>query len=169
MRIKSKLNMDQWDVIEKDLKYLESFVVESGIVDEIIHPETDGLTVAEVALYNDTGVKNKNGSGWKIPPRPFMLDSFMLAQFELDKWNDRLMYEVGLNKTTNTKGIQKGLDYLSKEYADLIIKTVDTQNYVDNAISTKKRKGHDTILLDSGVMLRNIKGKVSKKITGGES
>jgi hypothetical protein len=56
--------------IFKEMEKLKSMCVKVGIPEDA---ETgDGLHIAQYAAWNELGVRNKDDSGWYIPPRPFM-------------------------------------------------------------------------------------------------
>lgn len=43
-----------------------------GIFDTSTHPDTDGISVAEMFLLHEMGVPTQDGGDWHIPPRPWL-------------------------------------------------------------------------------------------------
>jgi hypothetical protein len=59
--------------IFKELDQFRNMCVKVGIPEDTgSQKEEGGATVAQYATWNELGVMNKDGTGWFIPPRPFV-------------------------------------------------------------------------------------------------
>jgi hypothetical protein len=153
--MKEKVDFSGFDEVIQDLRYLESVSVDFGFPDNEPHPSNPAISVATVAMYNNEGVKGSQG--WKIPPRPFMDVAGIIVETRLDEFTNKIMF--GLSE--NIGGLYRTLDYVAKEAGDSVREAIDTQEYVPLAESTIANKGHDTILIDSGVLYDAAKGEIT--------
>jgi hypothetical protein len=61
------------EAIFKELEKLKSMCVKVGVTEDAGSQKGEnGVTIAQYAAWNELGVMKKNGSGWYIPPRPFV-------------------------------------------------------------------------------------------------
>ncbi|CAH9012659.1 putative neck protein [Vibrio phage 277E43-1] len=156
MEIDCKVDMSGFDAVVKDLNTLGDYQVEWGYPDDTKHPEEPTQTIAQIAYWQEVGVKAKGGGKWKNPPRPFMSISAILADSEMRKYNDQVMLSLG----KGTSSVKNSLDYVAKTSADTVRESIETQNFTPLAKSTITQKQSDTILIDSGVMYDAAKGVV---------
>lgn len=153
-KINCKWDDKFWRKIEQDSRDLDGTTIEYGFPEEIMHPEAK-VPVAAVAEWNNNGVRGKDGS-FRIPPRDFMFLADIYSQGDMHKFNEQVFLTLGLGKGK----VDKSLDYISKELADLCRQAITEGDFKVLAPSTVAQKGHDTILIETGFMLDSIKGKV---------
>lgn len=154
--MKGDIDFSGFDSVIQDMKYLENVCVDFGFPDNEPHPSNKAISVATVAMYNNEGVKG--AAGWKIPPRPFMDIAGVIVETRLDEFTDKIMW--GLSE--NIGSFYRTLDYVALEAGDTVREAIDTQDYVPLAPSTISNKGHDTILIDSGVLYDKAKGEIAE-------
>ena len=156
MSVKSQWDDKFWKRIEHDSMRLDGTEIEYGFTEVIMHPEAK-VPVAAVAEWNNNGVRSQSGA-WKIPARDFMQISDLYAQGRMEEFNEQIASTLGLGGSK----LDKTLDYLSKELAELVQQAISEGDFKALAPSTISQKQSDTILIDSGFMFDAIKGKVNK-------
>jgi len=128
-------------------------VVKAGFFEAAKYP--DGISVVDVAIQNEYGDSSKN-----IPPRPFMAQTFDKNQ---DKWLNMV------NKAIIAQTKAQNLDYskignmLGLVMQGDIRDTIVNGNFVPNSPYTIAKKGKDTVLRDSLVMMNAVNYQVVKK------
>ena len=156
VKVNSKWDDSFWHKIEKDSKELDGKIIEYGFPDVVMHPEAKA-PVAAVAEWNENGVRSSTG-GWRIPPRQFMFLAAIYAEGDMDRFNEQIYLTLGLGKTK----LNSSLDYVAKELADLVVKSIMEGEFKALKPSTIAKKKSDVILIETGFMLDAIKGKVIK-------
>lgn len=116
----------------------------------------DGLPVAKVARWNEFGTKQG------IPERPFMRRTMMEYERE---WIEtlRTLVQREMDKDKNID-IDKALKKFGEIVKGDIQETILAGGFAKNAPSTIKRKGHDTPLVDTGVMISSIQARTDKEL-----
>lgn len=126
-------------------------VVKAGFFESAKYP--DGTSVVDVAVKNEYGEGN-------IPPRPFMAQTFDKHQ---EKWLDMV------NKAVIAQTKAQNLDYskignmLGLVMQGDIRDTIVNGNFVPNSPYTIAKKGKDTPLRDTLVMMNAVNYQVVKK------
>lgn len=116
----------------------------------------DGLPVAKVARWNEFGTK----AG--IPQRPFMRRTMMKHEKEwIETLKTIVQREIDKDKNIN---IDKALKKFGEIVKGDIQETILEGGFVKNAPSTIRRKGHDTPLVDTGVMIGSIQARTDKEL-----
>lgn len=113
------------------------------------HPGGDGVTIGEVALFNEVGTDH-------IPARPWLRG--WVAQ-QLDKIERDLVrsFQQAITKKTPVKGI---LEKLGTRYVKEIRRRIIARIPPPNAASTIALKGSDTPLIDGQTLIDSITRKV---------
>lgn len=124
----------------------------SGIFEESTN---NGKPVAHYAAANEFGAKLKNG---EIPARPFVRPSV-----DENKAAISADLEAALGSILNGKSARSALKSVADAQARRIQKKIKSNVPPPNARSTIKAKGHSRTLIDTGAMLRSVKGKVRAK------
>lgn len=156
MEIDCNIDLTGFDEVLKDLNTMENYQVEWGYPDDTRHSESPHATVAQVAYWNEMGVKEKGGGKWRMPPREFMTMSGLFVDSEMKKLNNQVMLSLGMGEFS----VKQSLDYVAKESGDTVREAINTQDFTPLATSTINLKGSDTILVDSGQMYDEAKGVV---------
>lgn len=116
----------------------------------------DGLPVAKVARWNEFGTK----AG--IPQRPFMRRTMMKHEKEwIETLKTIVQKEIDKDKNIN---IDKALKKFGEIVKGDIQETILEGGFVKNAPSTIRRKGHNTPLVDTGVMISSIQARTDKEL-----
>lgn len=124
-------------------------------------PYSDISEVARVAIWNEFGVPNKSGRGWKIPPRPFFRNALDTSKKTLPVFQDRILDAVRRGKMT---GVQ-ALDALGIFMSDKIKASIRATTTPPNAPRTIAEKGSSHPLIDTGQLINSV---TYAKIKGGE-
>lgn len=156
MEIDCKIDFSGYNKVLKDLNTMDSLQVEWGYPDDTRHNEHPNVTVAQIAYWNEMGVKEKGGGDWRMPPREFMSLSSIMVGSDMKRLSDQVMLALGKGEFS----IKQSLNYVAKEAGDSVREAIDTQNFLPLEQSTITQKGHDTILIDSGQMYDEAKGVV---------
>ena len=156
VKVKSKWDDKFWKRIEHDSRTLDGTIIEYGFPEMIMHPEAK-VPVAAVAEWNENGVRSSTG-GWRIPPRSFLFLAAVYAEGDMDRFNEQIYLTLGLGKTK----LNSSLDYVAKELADLVVKSIMEGEFKALKPSTIAKKKSDVLLIETGFMLDAIKGKVIK-------
>jgi len=112
---------------------------------------SDGTSVVEVAVKNEYGEAN-------IPARPFMQQTFENNQAKWLKFITQAMAKQSGNYDINTIANQLGL-LMQGDLRDTIV----NGDFVPNAPYTIAKKGKDTPLRDTLLMLQSVDYQVVKK------
>lgn len=126
-----------------------SVVVKVGFFEGRKYP--DGTSVVEVAVKNEYGEAN-------IPARPFMQQTFENNQAKWLKFITQAMAKQSGNYDINTIANQLGL-LMQGDIRDTIV----NGDFVPNAPYTIAKKGKDTPLRDTLLMLQSVDYQVVKK------
>lgn len=117
----------------------------------------DGLPIAKVARWQEFGTK----AG--IPQRPFMRRAMMEHEKE---WIEILKTLV--QREIDKEGKRIDIDKALKKFGEIvkgdIQETILSGGFVKNAPSTIRKKGHDTPLVDTGVMISSIQSRTDKEL-----
>lgn len=159
MKLSSKFDDRGYDELIHAMRILENQQVSYGFFDGKTHPEVPDTSIAQIAYWNDQGVKSSTTGQWKIPPRNFMTIAHVITESEMQKYTQRLMQAFIHN---GSKGINRDLISIAMDMADNIRESIDTQEYVPLAESTVRQKGGDYILVETGAMFRDAEGRVEK-------
>lgn len=127
-----------------------SVVVKVGFFEGRKYP--DGTSVVEVAVKNEYGDEEE-----RIPARPFMLQAFENNQAKWRKFVNQLAKQSG-NYDINTIANQLG-SLMQGDIRDTIV----NGDFVPNAPYTIAKKGKDTPLRDTLLMLQSVDYQVVKK------
>ena len=139
----------------KDLIKNKKTGVDAGFFKEAVSP--DGIPIAQIAIYNEYGTVSNDGKT-VIPARPFMTDTAKKSP----EWMKKLQ---GILKLQGSKiNIENALVIVGEIMAGDIQKTISKANslYTPNAPSTIKKKGKDTVLQNTSLMLNSVNYKVNK-------
>ena len=104
----------------------------------------DGITVAQVAAYNELGTST-------IPPRPFMQQSFEKHQSELQS-----LCDVATNGIANGSTTEAELNKLGVGLKGLVQDEIVGGGFTPNAPSTIRKKGSAQPLIDTGYMRQTV-------------
>ena len=126
-----------------------SVVVKVGFFEGRKYP--DGTSVVSVAVKNEYGEAN-------IPARPFMQQTFENNQAKWLKFITQAMAKQSGNYDINTVANQLGL-IIQGDIRDTIV----NGDFVPNAPYTIAKKGKDTPLRDTLLMLQSVDYQVVKK------
>lgn len=149
------LDMSAWKSLESELGYLDSREIEYGYLKPTMHPEAE-VPVTNIAMWNHSGVKAKEGNKWRIPPRPFMTIASVVLESMIDKYNRRVAQSLG----EGSASMNKALDFIAKEAADTVRTAISEGDYKALSPSTIRQKNSDTILIESGFMFDAAEGDV---------
>lgn len=113
----------------------------------------DGPTIAQVAAWNEFGVRGPGGA-WRIPPRPFMR---LTAEQRGAEWTRRLTRRLGdvLRGTRDLVSVGSELGQIMRGHVQLQITTLSEP---PNAASTLRQKAPRTNpLIDTGQMRQSVR------------
>lgn len=158
--------------IVKSMKDLGLKGVNAGIPEGA--PSDKGVSVAQYGYWNETGVKAK-GSGWKIPPRPFMRGWVDSHKEEIKSFMQSLAQRIADGKTDSDTALK-----LLGNYAESGIREhIKSGSFTPNAPITiqggwmrdkdsgkafkVKGKGSSQPLIDEGTLRDSIRYEIVKK------
>lgn len=118
-------------------------LVEVGVISD--HTYEDGLTVVEVAAYNEFGTKH-------IPERPFIRSTVKKEKPKLKAFSGKLLKKIIDGKLTR----EKALGLLGQKVAGEIKETITTLRAPPNAASTIAAKKSSNPLIDTGELRQSI-------------
>ena len=118
-------------------------------VDASDYPD-GGPSVAEVAMWNEFGTKNSDGSQ-AIPERPFIRQS-------VDKYQPQIkaMCKEQLKAIAKGESADKALRAIGALQVGLIQNEIRSGGFTPNAPSTKERKGSSQPLINEGRMRQSV-------------
>ena len=129
-------NPNALNKISKRLK--KSAHVEVGIIKPEQKEDSEGLTVAEVAFYNEFGTENG-----RIPERSFLRPVLEENKEKIRKFVDKLKLKIIGNKITE----RKALGLLGEFVKSLVQKKITDLKNPPNAPSTIAKKGSSNPLV----------------------
>lgn len=148
--------------IFKEMNALKEMTVKVGIPEDA---SADGLHIAQYAAWNELGVMKKDGSGWYIPPRPFMRTT---ADSKREKIQKAIDASIGLIQHGKTDA-KTALGRVGEAFIGLIKETIksgpwDKNSYITihgtpkgkNGKQFIKRKKSTKPLIDTGAMKNSI-------------
>jgi hypothetical protein len=109
------------------------------------HEGEGGLTVADVAVFNEFGTPT-------IPERPFLRDTADAIRPEMNSLADKILDRIMRGKST----IDEGLDIMGLKVQSAIKAAITNWKTPPNAPSTIAKKGVDNPLVDTGQMRNSI-------------
>lgn len=109
----------------------------------------DGTKVAQVAAWNEFGTE-------RIPPRPFFRQT---VSENSSKWRDQATHLL----KANHYNVKLTLGQMGEVMRDDLRQTIISFSDPPNAASTIAKKGSDSPLRDTVVLLRSIDGNVVDK------
>lgn len=144
--------------LRADLLELRALKIHAGVQGakgDAQHPGADGLTVAELAAIHEYGAPAA-----AIPPRPFLRHT---AEVNRAKFREALragVADVIDRRATPLQAFSKVGELMSRA----IVESIDRANEwaTPNAPETIRRKGHDRVLRDSGVLRGSITFQVRR-------
>lgn len=141
-------------------QYKEKFSIAVGFpagkVGSIQYP--DGTPLIDVAVYNNYGTFNKDGTV-HIPPRPF-LDVGGLKAVEKTK-----ALRIDLMRRVNEGQIplEEAADIIGAKAASVVRLTIRNFSDPPNAESTIARKKSDNPLVDTGLLMKSVTWEIREK------
>lgn len=153
-----------------DVKAVNKFIedVGQGITLTVgIHEdagEAEGTTLAQIAYWNENGVKTKatseSDSPWRIPPRPFMRPTIDSQGKKADQMLSKEIEKIFQGKKKSS--IATALGRVGAFLAGAIQRKITTLKRPPNAPSTIKKKGSSNPLIDTGAMRQAVGFKVTQ-------
>lgn len=111
----------------------------------------DGVDLVDIAMFNELGTVH-------IPSRPFLRDS---VDANVDQINAFLQsMEKEILKGGSAEKVLKKIGVFQK---GLVQEEITKGNFVPNSEATRKRKGSDTPLIDTGRMKQSVNYVIKKK------
>ena len=141
----------------KKMERLTRIEINSGVLEDKKHPDTN-LSLAAIASINQSGsIKNK------IPERPFMSDGAVIFGQEITKLWD----EVFRSYLLKNKGLS-AFKPVGKASRESIAKAIAMQRFTPlspTTLSWRKARGNSssTILIDRGYLVNALTDEVSYK------
>ena len=123
--------------------------VEVGVIESAAHKESEGLTVADVASYNEFGTET-------IPERSFMRSTLRKEKSNIKALNKKLLRKITKGKLSTKKGLGLLGQFLSAKISKKIVSIKTPPNKPE----TIKRKGSSNPLVDTGQMKNSMNYKV---------
>lgn len=156
MTYKLTKNTVKLDQMVKSLKQINSRHIRFGWLDGKIHPKSGGLTIAQVAHFQEYGVRISDTAS--IPSRPYFRQAINKIRYAY--YNKiRAVYVSALNGSLDESVIATLSREVVKDYNESVLK----QNYRKLSEYTISIKGHSFQMDHSGVMLQNFKAKVYRQ------
>lgn len=138
----------------KRVNAIDNTEIEVGFWDDRYGPENDNLPVAQVAAYNNFGTSFN-------PTRPFMDDTFEDIMYQA--YMARAVKNIFISVLTNGRGAQRLLRELGERIKGMMQLTI--LEYAANGGNSQKtieKKGRDSPLIDTGLMLESVKFIIHK-------
>lgn len=127
-----------------------------GIIDDVKYEaphRSAGTYVAEVAIDHEFGLTNFS--------RPFFGQSLPKAKVLAGKLAESFFTQTILSDKNNSYVyIDMEMQVIASQMANTLKQSIDSQNFVDIAQSTKDKKGRDDILKETDLMYNSMKGEV---------
>lgn len=121
----------------------------------------DGTPVVDVAVYNNYGTFNKDGSV-HIPARPFLDIGGFRAVEQTKILRKKLFQMVRDGQIT----MEKAADIIGAKAAAVMKNTIRDFDDPPNAPATIRKKKSDNPLVDTGLMMQSVTWDVRKKRRG---
>jgi hypothetical protein len=118
-------------------------LVEVGVISDETYE--DGLTVVEVAVWNEFGTKH-------IPERPFIRSTVKQQKAPLKAFSGKLLQKILDGKLTR----EKALGLLGQKVSGEIKETITSLRTPPNAPSTVEAKKSSNPLIDTGELRQSI-------------
>lgn len=147
---------------DKLQEFLNKLKKQKARVDVGFFPDSvyeDGTQVAQVAIDNEFGHINENGS--IVPARPFLLPTYNENK---SKWM-KILGNVIKNQGENIN-VSKALDTIGRIAQEDVREKIDwwaEAGEPRNAQSTQEKKGFDSPLIETGHMRESVAYKVTTK------
>lgn len=117
------------------------------------HNGTSSQTdLVDIALYNELGTST-------IPSRPFLAQTVQMHEEEIKEMAATEVSQALLGE----KDSQQAFEVIGEDVRKKVQNRIDEGQFVPNAPSTIKRKGHDHPLIDTGTMRDSISYTVCEK------
>lgn len=150
--------MSKLESLASDLERLIEKKIVVGIYGEEAsrpHPEADGATVGEIAMYNEFGSLEQNRE-----PRPFMRIGAELSKRDAAKHVAAMLIQIV--RQGGVMSPHHAMDELRREVLATFLENFDRANNWAAPLkpSTIAEKGHSQPLYDSGTMRHAIRAKV---------
>ena len=117
----------------------------------------DGTPLIDVAVYNNYGTFNKDGSV-HIPPRPFMDVGGLNASLETKKMRQVLLKRVREGKIK----MVVAADMIGAKAAAIMKRTIRDFDDPPNAPATIKKKKSSNPLVDTGLLMQSVTWELRK-------
>lgn len=118
----------------------------------------DGTPVIDVAVYNNYGTFNEDGTV-HIPPRPFLDVGGIRASEETKQMRIALMRKIREGQID----MEHAADMIGAKAAAIMKRTIRDFDDPPNAPSTIAQKKSDNPLIDTGLMMQSVTWDVRKK------
>ena len=140
-----------WGKIKSELRRLSRAKVKVGLPEGgTTSGRYDMDKLANVAAENEFG-----NSGANLPARPFMRSSFDENINEIKRKSLNAVHSISGAVMT----AKEGLDDIGDAVASTIKKKILSGEFAPLSAKTTKRKGHDTILIETGQLISSIQHK----------
>lgn len=154
-------DLDFLKQMTKELKQLNNRHIRFGWINGKGYPsghDNAGLSVAQVANWQEFGTIGGQGNGVGIPPRPYFRQTINMIR---NKYYDKiaLVYQASLYGRSSDPMLTR----LSQEFVKDYHESVTKQNHKSLANYTIEIKGHRYQMDHTGVMLDNFEAKVFKQ------
>lgn len=168
IKVGTELNLDGLKKLERRLKAAEKLEGVYGIIDDSGNPNqaphSGGKSVHEVGVLQELGDPNNtlNGREAPIPPRPFFSTKVME---KMPEWKRQMVNKIlkklwNVSASTRFKTNLKNLTV--KAGRDIKISIIQWSE-PGNSPFTKKMKGFDDPLIETGKLKESAKGIVRNK------
>lgn len=146
-----KLDTKKLESVIRNTTKLDGTQIDVGFFEEDKYgPENDNLQVAQVAYFNERGTLTN-------PRRPFMATTF--GDRETQDALGKIMSKTFQSSLIDGRQVQRLLKELGSEASDRIRKRILTWPG-SNSRATIERKGKNTPLRDTDIMLESVKFKL---------
>lgn len=143
------------DRLTEIVQNLKDGAVEVGVVTGLgDHPNADGATVAEIAIWNEFGVRRRANTPRRffVPPRPFLRSTMRLKRLEYRALMRKLIKQI-LRLKMNRRQAVKILGLQAKSDVQNTIKVLSRPR---NRQRTIDKKGSSNPLIDTGFLRQAI-------------
>lgn len=156
-----KAEKSQETRLKKELAKLKGSYVSVG-VHEGAGEYSSGVSVIEVALWNEFGTKNSDGST-HTPSRPFIRSVVYGDESRINGWREEVFEKVFEGKIS----VEKALSTLGFKIRELIRAKINSDMPPPNAPATIAHKKAEGVaprtLVETGLLLRSVEFKVVMK------
>lgn len=148
-----------WKHIKEELKKMKGAYVKVGVLEDAGEEKREStkggstsVKIVDVATFNEFGTS-------RIPPRPFMAQSFDLNREGVLQFVDRLKAKILKGST-----VKASLEELGVFFTGKVKEQIAKGEFAPNAPTTIKIKGSDHPLIDKG----QLKNSIAHKVVMGE-